>query len=165
MSTRGFSLLELLVYIAIISLMSVVLAAAFTALTRGRAQSLARSDVESNARFALERITYDLTRAASVAVPTLAATSSTLEMTSTSGTINYAVTGGALTRSVNGGAGERITARTVTLDAPIFVRTENYNAPLAATTTAVQVVLTVRSANPGAEASYANTVRATIDLR
>lgn len=162
---RGFSLIELLVYIAILSLMSVVLSVAFTALTRGRAQSIARSEVESNARFALERMTYDVSAASALLSPLLGTASSTLRVVVNGETIAYRVHAGVLERSVNGGAVEPVTDAVVLVDTSAFTRAENYNPTLGATTTAVQARMTIRSANPAAEAAYSTELQATIDLK
>ena len=68
-SSRGFSLLELLIYMAILSIMSVILSASFLSLTKGRAKSESRTEVNSNLRFAMERIVQDINAASAVSAP------------------------------------------------------------------------------------------------
>jgi len=162
---RGFSLLELLIYIGILSLMSVILAGAFVSLTRGRAQSTARSEVESNARFVLERITQDVSAASSVTTPVLGTASSALLLTGSGSTISYDVVAGVLRRIVNGGSAERLTGTSVVVDSSLFTRIENYNTTLAATTTSIQVLMTIRSTNAAGESAYSNVIRTTVDVR
>lgn len=162
---KGFSLLELLVYIGILALMSVILSTAFVSLTRGRAQSTARSDVESNARFVLERITQDISAASSVTSPTLAAASSTLSIVSSGSTIVYDVAAGILRRTEGAGAAERLTSTAISVETPTFTRIENYNSTLAATTTSVRVTMTIRATNAAGEGAYTTNLRTTVDLR
>jgi Tfp pilus assembly protein FimT len=53
---RGTSLLELLIYLAIFSIMAVFLSGMFIAIARSRAVANARFEVQENLRFAVERI-------------------------------------------------------------------------------------------------------------
>lgn len=160
---RGFSLLELILYIAILSVMSVVLTASFLALTQGRTRSESRTDVNSNLRFAMDKITQDVTSATLVTVPALG-TSSSLTVIASS-TVAYTVVSGVLQRSVDGGADQAITESTVSVDAPVFTRADNYNPVLAATTTSIQIQLTVRSRSTSPEGIYSATLKSTASLR
>jgi len=160
---RGFSLLELILYIAILSIMSVVLTASFLALTQGRTRSESRTEVNSNLRFAMDKITQDITNATFVTTP-VSGTSATLTVTAGS-TVAYSVVSGVLERSVDGGAGQAITGSKVSVDAPVFTRADNYNSVLQATTTSVQISLTVRSKQTSPEGIYAATLKSTASLR
>lgn len=162
-NTRGFSLLELILYIAILSIISVVLSASFIALTQGRTRSESRTNVNSNLRFAIDKITQDVTSATLVTVPSFGTGSSFTVIASS--TIAYSVVLGVLQRSVDGGAGQAITGSTVTVDAPVFTRTDNYNSVLNATTTSVQIQLTIHSKNTSPEGTYAATLESTASLR
>lgn len=161
--TRGFSLLELILYIAILSIMSVVLTASFLALTQGRTRSESRTEVNSNLRFAMDKIIQDIASATLVTTPVSGASSSLSVVAS--GTVAYTVVSGVLERSVDGGAGQAITGSTVSVDVPVFTRADNYNAVLAATTTSIQIQLTVRSRNTSPEGAYAATLKSTANLR
>lgn len=143
--------------------MSVVLSASFTALVQGRTRGESRTDVNSNLRFAMDKITQDVTNATRVTVPT-SGTSSSLTVIASS-TIAYSVVLGVLQRSVDGGVGEALTGSTVTVDAPVFTRADNYNSVLQATTTSVQISLTVRSKQTSPEGIYAATLKSTASLR
>lgn len=163
MKNRGFSLLELILYIAILSIISVVLTASFLVLTQGRTRSESRTEVNSNLRFAMDKITQDITSATLVATPASGASASLSVVASS--TIAYSVVLGVLERSVDGGAGQAITGSTVIVDAPVFTRADNYNTVLTATTTSIQIQLTVRSRSASPEGIYAATLKSTANLR
>ncbi len=160
---RGFSLLELILYIAILSTMSVILTASFLALTQGRTRSESHTNVNSNLRFAMDKMTQDITSATSITTPALG-TSASLTLIASS-TIVYSVVSGVLERSVDGGVGEAVTETVVSVDAPVFTRTDNYNPVLQATTTALQITMTVRSRSTSPEGIYAATLKSTVSLR
>lgn len=144
--------------------MSVVLTASFLALTQGRTRGESRTEVNSNLRFAMDKITQDITNATLVTTPA-SGTSATLTVTAGSSSIAYSVASGVLQRSVDGGAGQAITGSTVSMDAPVFTRADNYNSVLNATTTSVQIQLTVRSRSTSPEGTYAATLKSTVSLR
>lgn len=143
--------------------MSVVLTASFLALTQGRTRSESRTEVNSNLRFAMDKITQDITNATLVTTPT-SGTSATLTVAA-GNSIAYSVALGVLQRSVDGGAGQAITGSTVSVDTPIFTRADNYNPVLNATTTSIQIQLTVRSRSASPEGTYAATLKSTASLR
>ena len=58
-----------------------------------------------------------------------------------------------------------VTGANVMVDAPIFIKLENYNTPLNATTTAVQVVMTFHYNASSTDWAYADTLRTTVTLR
>ncbi len=101
---RGFSLFELIIYVAILSGVMVIIANTLISLSKGRGQAQARSEVNSAIRFATERIRQDLKSATStlpITTPILGETSSTLKfVTSSSTAITYSVVGGQLVRNV-----------------------------------------------------------------
>lgn len=143
--------------------MSVMLAASFVALTQGRTRSESRTNVNSNLRFAMDKITQDVTGATRVTVPASGTSASLTSIASS--TIAYSVVLGVLQRSVDGGAEQAITESTVTVDTPVFTRADNYNPVLAATTTSIQIQLTVRSRSTSPEGTYSATLKSTASLR
>lgn len=163
LTSRGFSLLELLIYLAILSIMSVVLATAFITLTRGRSQNEARTEVQANARFAMDKISQDIANASSITSPTTTV-SNTLQLVVNGATVQYAVSNGQLQRTV-GGNPDAVTSTRVTVDAPVFTRADNYNAVLNATTTSVQTQLTVHYNTTSPDWTYAVTMRGTTSPR
>src|ERR1700687_479214 len=96
----AFSLLELLIYMALLSLIMVVIVGIFIGVNTGRGRSEVQSEVNSNLRFALQKIEADLRAATSVATPTPAGISSSiLQMTTASGTVIYCVSSSTLWRA------------------------------------------------------------------
>ena len=162
--TRGISLLELLIYIALLSGLMVIVSDAFIMLAKGRGQAEARSEVNSAIRFAGELIKQDVKNATAISAPTLGTPGSTLSLTVSGNTIFYDMSQGALRRSVNG-TPEAVTGGAVTVDVPTFTRLENYNTVLTATTTAIQVAMTMRYNTVSGDWTYADSLRTTITFR
>lgn len=166
MHTRGFSLIELLIYMAILSLMSVVLANSYISLMRGRGHSEARTEVGAAMRFAVEHITQDVQSATGVIVPgSVGTTGATLQLAVSTSTVLYDVSGGRLRRTVGAQSPDFITGVTVFVDPPLFTRIENYNSVLRATTTSIQTILTVHYNSSSSESSYIQVSRNTTPLR
>lgn len=162
---RGFSLLELLIYIAILAGLMVVISDAFISLSKGRGRAEARGEVNSAIRFAAERIKQDLKGASAVTTPILGTPSATLQATVSGVTVLYDVSGGQLRRTENAGSPVLVTGTNVTVDTPTFTRLENYNSVLQATTTAIQASMTFRYNASSTDWTYAATLRTAVDLR
>ena len=64
----GFTLLELLIYITILSILVAVISNTFISLSKGQGQSQARSEVDSAIRFAAEIMKQDIKNATAVCV-------------------------------------------------------------------------------------------------
>lgn len=161
---RGISLLELLIYIAILSGLMVVVSDAFISLSKGRGQAEARSEVNSAIRFAAERIRQDVKLASSVSAPLLGGPGATLQMTVSGTVILYDVVAGQLRRTEGLNAPVFVTGTNVSIDTPIFTRLENYNSTFLATTTAIQIMITMRY-NASTDWTYSDTLRTTFTLR
>lgn len=161
---RGISLLELLIYIAVLSGLMVVVSDAFISLSKGRGQAEARNEVNSAIRFAAERIKQDVKNATAVSVPAFGTPANTLSLTVLGVPVVYDVLGGVLRRTE-----DSVTASTtgslVSVDTPIFTRLENYSTALKATTTAIQTVITFRYNSSSSDWTYSDTLRTTATLR
>jgi type II secretory pathway pseudopilin PulG len=97
----AFSLLELLIYMALIAIIMVVIISIFVGVNGGRGRNEVQSEVNSNLRFAVEKIQDDLRAATSVSAPTPAGISSSiLQIATASGTVVYCVSSGTLWRAV-----------------------------------------------------------------
>lgn len=161
---NGISLLELLIYIAILSGIMVIVSDAFISLSKGRGQAEARSEVNSAIRFAAERIKQDVKNASAVSLPVLGTPASTLNLTVSGAPILYDVLGGVLRRTENSVVATT-TGSAVFVSTPIFTRLENYNVVLKATTTAIQTVINFRYNSSGGDWSYSDTLRTTTSMR
>lgn len=167
---KGFSLLELLIYIAVLSGLMVVISNAFISLSKGRGQAGARSEVNAAMRFAAERIKQDIKNASStipIVAPFLGETaSSTLKVKSPDGlsVITYDALLGQLRRN-DGGAYATTTGSNIFVDTPKFTRIENYSTALNATTTSIQVEMTFHYNASSTDWAYVDTLRTTVTLR
>lgn len=163
--SRGFSLLELLIYIAILAGLMVVVSDAFISLSKGRGQSEARSEVHATSRFVAEKIRQDVKGASVVSVPVFGSASSTLNVTVGGTVIIYDVFGGQLQRKEGVASPVAVSGPSVVVSSVTFVRLENYNPALSATTTAIQVAMTVSYNASSTDWAYSEKLRTTISLR
>ena len=110
----GFSLLELLIYMAVLSIVLAVIATIFVTIESGNARNQVQSEVDSNLRFAIQEIENDLRTATAVSTPTALGTSqSVLYIANASGTVLYCVASSTLWRATTVTPGV-ITWRTTT---------------------------------------------------
>lgn len=114
-NTRGFSLFELVVYMAIFS---VVIVSVVTIATRGvasKTQALATQEVEYATRFALQRLTSDVRSA--VDIDETAFVSNVLRLTMADGsTVTYSRSGNRLTLERDSGGAIQLTSSDVSID-------------------------------------------------
>lgn len=158
--------MELLIYIAILSVILLVISSAFISISKTGGSVDARTEVNSNTRFASNRIIQDIKSASAVSVPVIVGgTATTLELTVSGDTILYDVSGGQLRRKVNTGTPEPVTSNLVTVSSPIFTRLENYNSVFQATTTAIDINMTVTHVNTGSDYNYSSVINTTAALR
>lgn len=162
---RGMSLLELLLYIAILAGLMVVISDTFISLSKGRGQSEARSEVNATIRFAAEKIRQDVKGASAVITPILGTASSTLNITVGGVAIIYNVSGGQLLRKEGAATAVAVTGPGVFVNALTFTRLENYSALNVATTTAIQVAMSVKYNSTSTDWTYSDSLRTTISLR
>lgn len=166
---KGFSLFELLVYIAILSIVSLTIAGIFIYITKGRGQSESRSEVSSNLRFAVEKITQDLRYASSVLTPASASATSTILIFNSGGsTFSYCVAEGFLRRQAGGSCdqnSETITSDSVTMSNLLFTRLENTNNVLGKTMVSIKISLTASYNSTSPEWEHTETKITTISLR
>ncbi len=166
---KGFSLLELLIYIAILAIVTMVIVGVFLSLNRGRGEVETRSEVNSNLRFAIEKISQDLRAATSSAAIISPASTSTASNVLTiivgADTISYATTtDNLLQRSVNG-TPENITSDTVKIDSLSFTRLENRNAVLNKIFASVNVEMKISYKSESPDQRYEESKETTIGIR
>lgn len=163
--SRGTSLLELLIYVAILAGLMVIVTDAFTSLSKGRGQSQAKSEVNAAIRFATEKIRQDLKGATVVTTPILGTASSTLNLTGTSTVVIYDVSAGQLRRKEGAGAYVAVTGSNIIAGAPTFTRLENRSTDLGATTTAIQIAMSMSYNSSSTDWRYSDSLRTTVTLR
>ncbi|MBI5742368.1 MAG: hypothetical protein HZA25_00835 [Candidatus Niyogibacteria bacterium] len=160
-ATGGFSLLELLIYVAVLAIIVVVMASSFLSFSKGWSRATARSEVNSNLRFAMEKIVQDVKAAATTTIPGYAgAVSPTLTLTVGGSSVTYDVVGGVLRRG-----GEPITASTTLISNPSFLRLENANTSLATTTVSIRISLTAAYNSTGPDWQFSSSATTTATMR
>ena len=161
----GFSLLELLIYIAILAGLMVIISDAFISLSKGRGRAEARGEVNSAIRFATERVKQDIKGASAVATPVLGTPATTLSATVSGDTVVYDVSGGRLRRTEGALSPVDVTGSNVMVETPTFTRLENYNTVLQATTTAIQMSMLFPYNASSTDWTYSAALRTTVDVR
>lgn len=168
-SQTGFTLLELLIYVAISSIVIMVIAQSLFTLNRGRGAVEARSEVEASLRFAFEKIAQDIRSASGVVTPALVGeSSSSLELIVSGASVYYCVQGGELRRESGvpcSPSSGTISGNRVVVDSASFTRIENTNAVLSRTaiSVAIEITMSYNSASP--DWDYTETKKTTISLR
>jgi type II secretory pathway component PulJ len=166
---QGFSLFELVIYLGLLSIVSLIIGGTFISITRGRDQVQARNEVNSNLRSAVEKIGQDIRSASSVTTPASAgATSSTLTLSVSGTSITYCVINSQLRRQSGGNctsASEAITSNLVLIGTPMFTRLENTNTILAKTVVSMAISLSANYNSSSSDWQFSATKHTTISLR
>lgn len=169
--SEGFTLLELLVYISILSVVMLAVVGIFIAIGRGQNQVEVRSEVNSNLRFATEKIAQDLRAASAVATPATpgGTTANNLVMTVSGTTVEYCVASNQLRRqtvTACNASSETVTSNKVTVATPTFTRLENSTgAPLNKTVISIAIDLTITSLQPAGENYFTANKKTTVSLK
>jgi prepilin-type N-terminal cleavage/methylation domain-containing protein len=162
----GFSLMELLIYMAIVSVIVVVLANIFIALSKGRGQVESRTEVSTALRFSIAKINQDIKAASSVVTPaTASSTASSLVLVIGETETIYDIADGALRRTIGTQEPEIITSSSVVVNNILFTRFENVNQVLQATTTSIQTALSMRHINTSSDWAYTGNLTSSVTLR
>lgn len=93
---NGFTIIELLMFMALITILLSLLTSIFLTAIDVQLSSQATSAVEQQGRFLLSRFSYDVHRATSISAPALGETASQLTLVVGGATYTYAVVGGEL---------------------------------------------------------------------
>lgn len=124
----GFTLMELILYLAVLVIMSAIIANIFLLLNKGGSNVEAKSELNSNFHFTVEKIKRDISSATAINTPTTAnATSSVLDLTVGGQSIKYTVTGTQVSRQIDVQTPEYITTNLVKINSLVFTRLENIN--------------------------------------
>lgn len=110
--TKGFTLLELLIYMGLFTVLISILAGVFTAVLNVQLESQAVSSVQQDGRYILSKLSYDLHQvqnSSDVTTPaTIGQTSSSLQITINSTNYLYAVDGSGNLTITSGGSTDQI---------------------------------------------------------
>jgi len=161
---RGFSLLELLIYIAILSGLMIVISNMFISFSKGSGQTSARNEVDTSIRFATELLRQDLKNASSVSTPSLGTPSSTLTLTRSGVTIIYDVSSGILRRKEGANSPVNVTNSTVLVGTPTFTRIENTNLDFSKTSIAVRINMVFNYNSTSPDWKYSTSLQTSVNL-
>ena len=101
---KGFTLVELIIYMGILVMLLTVLTTIFTQAVDTQLESQASSSVEQDGRYIISKLLYDINRASSITSPALGVTSSSLQIVISGVTYTYASSSGNLVLTNNNGA-------------------------------------------------------------
>jgi len=161
----GFTLIELTIYIAILSVVTVVVADSFLILNKGRGGVEAKSELNSNFRFATEKIKRDVAAATNLTTPnTTAASSTLLDLTVASSSIKYTLNNNRVTRQVDAQPFEYITSDTVKISSLYFNRLENINTVLNKKRLSVEINIAGSYNSTSPDWQYSQSDKTSVDL-
>jgi len=155
--SKGSSLLELLIYLAVLAIISGVVSGIFMSINKGKGASDSRTEVSSNLRFVFDKIAQDIRSATSSA--------NILTLIVGGNTISYSTTSDNRLQRTAGSGPEIITSSLTEITGLMFKRLETTNTILNQTYTSVEIMATssFRSLNP--EQQYIESRKTTVGIR
>ena len=122
---KGFTLVELIIYMGLLSIFLFILSQMFAAILDIRTESESISAVEQDGRFIMTRLSYDINRSSSVTTPaSLGSSGSSLVLVIGGVNYTYAVSGGNLQLTNNLGT-NNLNSSESTISSPTFQRVGN----------------------------------------
>ncbi len=164
-SLAAFTLMELIIYLAVLLVMSVILSNTFLLLNQGGVNVQAKSELNSNFNFINTKIKNDILAASSLNTPaTVNSSSGILDLTVNGQSIKYALSSGRVTRQINTQTAEYISSDLIVIDQLNFLRLENYNALLNKSRVSVEVSLSGIYNSSSSDLKYGFTQKTSIFL-
>lgn len=166
-SQGGFTLLELLIYITILSILVVTVSSTFISLSKGRGQSQAKSEVNNSIRFATELLRQDLKNASAVSTPSLSGSANataSLTLTRNAVVIVYDVVDGVLRRKEGTATPVNVTDSNILVSAPTFTRIENTNTDFDTTNVSIKIYMTFDYDSVSSDWIYSTSLQTAISL-
>lgn len=174
-SSRGISLIELILYIGILSFVMVILADLFSGVLRTKSVTDSKVEVSSNLRFAADRMTGEIRKALDILSPTTDTPVNTLciKMTSSTTTVfKYNSSTSALDMitgvgldCVTGGTTSQLTTSLVLVDISennIFTLVNN----LSPAKKTIKIILKIKYNDAGRPTlQYSDSIKTTVSLR
>lgn len=157
---EGFTFIELLMYMALLSVILLVLTDTFAAILQVRTESEATSAVQQDAAFIMSRFMYDIARASAVTVPAaVGSTGASLQITVNGINYSYALSGSDLTITNNSGT-DVLNGTDTTVSALSFTRLGSGTGK-----DSVRVSFTVTSKTVRNSGAESRTLQTTVGLR
>jgi prepilin-type N-terminal cleavage/methylation domain-containing protein len=164
---RGFSLLELLLYIAVISIITLVLSSTLISIYYGRGAAESRMEVNADLNYVFNRLGQDLKAGsvATISIPSLiGATSSVLTFIAQGAEITYDIDGGKVRRTADA-VSQYITGDDVAVDSLLFTRIENTNVTLSKTFISISVAMQAHYNGTSSDKQFTESKQTTFTLR
>lgn len=118
---QGFTLIEFLIYIGLLSILLAIMSQVFLATLSIRTESEGATNIQQDGRYILSRLTYDVYRAKSISAPAVGSTGGALSLTITeNGTdvsYRYSTASGNLWLTIGAANPVQLNSSTVTLTA------------------------------------------------
>lgn len=166
-TNKGFTLLELLIYISILSILVVVISSSFISLSKGQGQSNAKSEVNNSIRFATELMRQDLKNASIVSTPELPGVANktpNLVLTRNGVVIIYDVVAGVLRRKEGNAAPVNITNSNISVSTPSYLRIENINSAFNTKNISIKINMIFNYNRTSFDWAYSSVLQSTISL-
>ncbi len=158
-SPQGFTLVELIMYLGIVSIMLVSLSYLIIDILGSQIKTISIDDVQYQTRFLEDQLRRDIQHASGITT----VTTSTLELTSPNGTIRYAFNeaSSTISRQYGAAATENLTLQTIAVNGSFADYSFQQRAPQ------IFVQLMVSRRNPGSLSDYqaSTTAQLLFDLR
>lgn len=164
-NNRGFSLLELLIYMAILAGFLVVLVNLFFIISASSGREEARAEVQQNLRFASQQITADIRSATAITEPIAGSGGNTLNITIGGAATVYSISASGILQKTRGAVTENITTDKVSVASPalapfVFTRDSLGLRPT------VQIILEMSYNDNGrADFKFSDKVQTTVSLK
>jgi len=162
----GFTLIELLIYLAILSAVTVMVADSFIILNKGRGGVEAKSELNSNLRFAIEMMKRDIAGASGLTTPaTTSATSSLLELTVNGSSVKYSIDNNKIARQVDAGTLEYISSDKIKIQNLYFGRSENINTVLNKKRVSLEINIAASYNSTSPDWQYSQSEKVSVDIQ
>lgn len=164
-SLAAFTLMELILYLAVLLVMSVVLSNTFLLLNKGGSNVQAKSELNSNFNFINLKIKRDILMASNLNTPLVASTSSTtLDITVGGQSIKYTLNANRVTRQINSQAVEYISSDSINISNLQFTRLENSNSILGTKKIGVEVNISGAYNSSSTDLNYTQSQKTSFNL-
>lgn len=147
---KGFSLVELLIYVSIFSVISAIFIGVLFHATLGWTRSKVESEVQQNLRFAMEDIARTAQQATAISSPSVGSSANALTAVVGGQNVQYSLSGTALQKQVGANPAENITTDKVKVTYLSFKTLQNTalsNTSVQATTTQFAMTVEYNSTN------------------
>jgi prepilin-type N-terminal cleavage/methylation domain-containing protein len=156
---RAFTLIELLIYMTILSLVLVSITGFFLNIISGDIKESSYQEVQQNGRFAMAKITQEIKKAIGINSPAPGSSSNSLSLVMVTPSLNptiFDINGGKLRITQGSSAPVELTT-----DQTVVNNLQFANLSYAGTPGTIRVEMTINNLNPSGKSEY----RASLDLK